>query len=82
MSTNIEMMANKILALVKERRHVSFVELDREIEGFIGGEHALELSGEKHSNIIIWVNMTEEGSAAIRALLGQKLVHTVPPTKN
>ena len=71
-----EIMANKILALVKERGHVSFVELDREIEGFTGGEHALESLRPKHSNIIIWVNLTEEGSATIRALLEQELIHT------
>jgi len=61
-------MAEKILALVTERGNVSFAELNREIEGFTGGQVSLMAEGPKHSNIVMWANMTEEGAAAIEAL--------------
>jgi hypothetical protein len=71
-------MADKIFALLRERDNVSFAELDRLIEGFHGGDVSLSLEGPKHSNIIMWTNMTKEGADAIEELRAAKLVRADP----
>ena len=72
-------MADRILALIRRKRGgVSFVELDREIEGFTGGDNALLLSDPRCSNILLWGNVTEEGCNAINELSVSKLISFKP----
>lgn len=65
-------MADKIYDLVKTRRHVSFAELERLIPGFCYGDGegkkttAFALS--EHPQLIVWLNISDEGVAALEEL--------------
>lgn len=62
---DVNAMADKIEAYVREvGSGVSFVELDLHIDGFTGGDRAIEIL----PNLILWVEMTETATNAIRLL--------------
>ena len=71
-------MADEILSLVKARPYCSFAEINRTIQGFSGGDLAFISEGPKHSNIVIWVGMTQEGFAAIDSLLKSGSIKAEP----
>lgn len=69
-------MAEQIVELVEARRHVSFAELCREIEGFDGGELELRVPG--CTNIVLWSGMTDAACDAIEELQKADRIHQVP----
>jgi hypothetical protein len=58
-------MKDKILSVIKSRRGVSFVELEREIDGFKGN---LDY-GNVDNNIFYWFGMSNEAADAISSLI-------------
>jgi hypothetical protein len=75
--TQDKTMAEQILALVNDRRTVSFAELDREIPGFTGGNCGMTLP-DPYDNVVLWQGMTQEGAEALNELLETQAIHKVP----
>jgi hypothetical protein len=77
MPTITTLLADRVLALIRERDHVTFAELAREFpDDFANGEIALEV----HDNLVIWTGMQATGAAAFKALReGGKV--TMQPTQ-
>jgi hypothetical protein len=73
-------MAERLLELVRRRRCVSFVEMEREIEGFGGGDMSLGIENDKVSNIMLWWGMTPAAVDAMAELRKQQLIHPIPTT--
>lgn len=67
-------MEEEILEFVRQNRHVSFVELLHKLGQPARGTAALELNGEKFSNIVLWLNCSMEFIEAIKNLLDRKLI--------
>src|SRR6516162_4716382 len=70
-------IAEQILALVRTRKGVSFVELSREIEGFSGGDLQFELHGLKTSNIVLCTGLTPQAVQALDLL--RPFIEPTPP---
>jgi hypothetical protein len=62
-------MKDSILALVRDRQHVTFDELGRSISGFTGDMLMVHSSD---PNLVIWPFCTKEGIAAINDLISTK----------
>jgi hypothetical protein len=75
-------MAKAIYDFVKDRRHVSFVELRNQIPGFcykpLEGQKATALCVPGYPSIVIWINVTDEAISAINELNGLKKVFINP----
>jgi hypothetical protein len=71
------LMADQILALVKNRETVSFMELEREIDGFKGGDYEWILDP---WNIVLWAGMTKEAIDAMLLLREKHLIHPTATT--
>jgi len=67
-------MQESMLQLIRERRYVSFWELELYLPRF-SGPLALE-QGQDGSNVILWHRCSAEGIAALSALLQQEVVTT------
>ena len=70
-------MAASIYELVLSRRSVSFVELEKGIEGF-AGEKAMILHGDGYDNIVLWDGVSEEAAAALDELRSDGRIHFTP----
>ena len=64
-------LKERILEFVKERRHVSFVEIQ---DKFGRGDTAIEIEG----NVILWANLKEEVVSAIIELLNERKLYANP----
>ena len=69
-------LKDEIYTLIKERNHVTFIELS-EIDGVKGDL----VYGLIERNIIFWVNMSEEAIDAIQELLYEERVFFEPATQ-
>ena len=71
-----------LVALVRDRDHVSFIEVERLFGPYMPteGEHALEPipAGGKSVNIIVWLGMSQQFFDLIRECLSEGLIRIVP----
>ena len=65
-------MKDAILNLVKNRQHVSMVELCREIPGFKGN-----LDWVLGTNTVIWINVSEKAIEAMNSLVRENKIEAV-----
>ena len=68
-------MKDSILALIRDRQHVTFAELGRDIPGFTGDMRMLHASD---PNIVIWPWCSDEAIDAVSDLLAAKLIFFHP----
>jgi len=68
-------MADAILDYVTRYQGVSFAEVERNIEGFVGGDVELRLP---KTNIVLWQGLTEEGVNAFNLRRTGKHIHPDP----
>lgn len=77
-------MKGQILEIIKKRDHVTYAELSEYIDGFRyepGEDGRIRvLEHPKFRNFIFWVNVSEEGSAAMNELLEDGKIHWVSTT--
>lgn len=70
-------LKERILQYIEHNDYVTFAELNRRFgNAFTSGGHAIYLSEPR--NIVVWVNMTEEASAAIMELLSEQQIWMRP----
>ncbi len=69
-------MRDQILDFVRERRYVSFVELERVLGDAMSGDFNLE----KGENVIIWSGVSEHFAEVFANLVGTGQVRLVPTT--
>jgi hypothetical protein len=67
-------MREKILTYVRERRYVSFVELER----FLGGEMSGDFNLFKGDNVVLWSGVSERFAEAFASLVETGQVRLVP----
>ena len=64
-------MKDQILQFIKERDHVSFIELSNEIPGFAGDYEFYNLALE---NVVLWNGVSKEAVDALKYLLSNSLI--------
>lgn len=69
-------MKQRILDLVRERRHVSFVELERLLGADMAGDGQLTLGG--NDNVVLWSGVNDAFAEAVSDLLRSGAARLVP----
>ena len=66
-------MANRIFKFLENRKGMSFVDLENQIEGFKG-----DLLLELNPNVILWQGVSEPAREAMNILLSVKKIEMIP----
>lgn len=66
-----------ILAFIKKRKHVSFVELRENIKDF-QGERSMWINEEEGENILLWGSLSQQSIDNLQKLLTEKKIVGVP----
>ncbi len=64
----------RVLDYVLQTDYVSFAELANRFEGFTGGNIVIEMQ----TNVLLWMNMTQEAATAVRDLVDQGAIVVQP----
>lgn len=69
-------MKQRILDLVRERRHVSFAELERHLGADMAGDGCATLGG--NDSVVLWSGVNDAFAGAVSGLLRAGAVRLVP----
>ena len=70
-------IADDIFNLVQKLNHVTFIELCDKIDGF-KGDKSLWLDAPSMSNVLLWNDISEEASIALKELTDANRIHFEP----
>lgn len=71
-------LTDRISELVHNVGSVSFVEMERRINGWVKGDHAMVIENDRCSNIVLWVNLGFEVIEAFNELKAGGAIHPKP----